>query len=75
MKNQNIELHTKRGIEVYPNGDTGSGSIRIAACHAGLDFCGIEIDREIFARMEERFSARCLLTERVGNHTVEHGNE
>lgn len=33
----------------------GSGSSRIAAYKAGLDFVGIEIDREYFDRQEERF--------------------
>lgn len=33
----------------------GSGSSRIAAYDAGLDFCGYEIDKEYFQKQEERF--------------------
>lgn len=35
----------------------GSGSSRIAAYGAGLDFVGYEIDKEYFDRQEERFAA------------------
>lgn len=35
----------------------GSGSSRIAALDAGLDFVGFEIDKRIFALEEERYSA------------------
>jgi site-specific DNA-methyltransferase (adenine-specific) len=35
----------------------GSGSSRIAAYDAGLDFVGYEIDKEYFDKQEERFSA------------------
>lgn len=35
----------------------GSGSSRIAAYDAGLDFVGFEIDREYFEKQEERFAA------------------
>lgn len=34
----------------------GSGSSRIAAYDAGLDFVGYEIDKEYFDKQEERFS-------------------
>ena len=34
----------------------GSGSSRIAAWDAGLDFVGYEIDKEYFAKEEERFN-------------------
>lgn len=34
----------------------GSGSSRIAAYDAGLDFVGFEIDRDYFAKQEERFA-------------------
>lgn len=34
----------------------GSGSSRIAAYEAGLDFVGYEIDKEYFAKQEERFA-------------------
>lgn len=35
----------------------GSGSSRIAAFDAGLDFVGYEIDKDYFDKQEERFSA------------------
>lgn len=35
----------------------GSGSSRIAAYDAGLDFTGFEIDKEYFDKQEERFAA------------------
>lgn len=35
----------------------GSGSSRIAAYDAGLDFVGCEIDKDYFAKQEERFAA------------------
>ena len=35
----------------------GSGSSRIAAYDAGLDFVGYEIDKEYFEKQEERFAA------------------
>ena len=35
----------------------GSGSSRIAAYEAGLDFVGCEIDKEYFDKQEERFQA------------------
>ena len=34
-----------------------SGSSRIAAYDAGLDFVGLEIDKEYFDKQEERFAA------------------
>lgn len=34
----------------------GSGSSRIAAYNAGLEFVGYEIDKEYFDKQEERFS-------------------
>ena len=33
----------------------GSGSSRIAAYHAGLDFYGCELDKECFDKMNARF--------------------
>ena len=35
----------------------GSGSSRIAAYDAGLDFVGYEIDKDYFDRQEERYNA------------------
>ena len=48
----------------------GSGSSRIAAYRAGLDFYGCEIDREYFEAEEERFARECLGVERVGDRTI-----
>lgn len=48
----------------------GSGSSRIAAYRAGLDFCGCEIDREYFEAEEERFRKECLGVERIGAHEI-----
>lgn len=38
----------------------GSGSSRIAAYDAGLDFTGFEIDKEYFEKQEERFAAHTV---------------
>lgn len=40
----------------------GSGSSRIAAYDAGLDFVGYEIDKEYFDKQEERFAAHTAQT-------------
>lgn len=40
----------------------GSGSSRIAAYDAGLDFIGFEIDKEYFDKQEERFAAHSAQT-------------
>lgn len=40
----------------------GSGSSRIAAYDAGLDFVGFEIDKEYFEKQEERFAAHTAQT-------------
>lgn len=40
----------------------GSGSSRIAAYDAGLDFIGFEIDKEYFDKQEERFAAHSVQT-------------
>lgn len=37
----------------------GSGSSRIAAYDAGLDFVGCEIDKQYFDRQEQRFAEHC----------------
>ena len=49
-------LFAKPGDKVF-DPYLGSGSSRIAAYDAGLDFVGCEIDPQYFARQEERFSA------------------
>lgn len=40
----------------------GSGSSRIAAYDAGLDFVGFEIDKEYFDKQEKRFAAYAAQT-------------
>lgn len=40
----------------------GSGSSRIAAYDAGLDFVGYEIDRDYFDKQEDRFAAHTAQT-------------
>lgn len=71
MKNKEERFHpTQKPVELYrwifrnytKPGDKvldthlGSGSSRIAAYDAGLDFVGCEIDKEYFDKQEERFS-------------------
>lgn len=71
MKNKEIRFHpTQKPVELYrwlfknyaKPGDRildthlGSGSSRIAAYDAGLDFTGCEIDKEYFDLQEQRFA-------------------
>lgn len=70
MKNKENRFHpTQKPVALYAwifknyakQGDKildthlGSGSSRIAAYDAGLDFVGYEIDKEYFDKQEERF--------------------
>ena len=70
MKNKETRIHpTQKPVALYAwifknyakPGDKildthlGSGSSRIAAYDAGLDFVGYEIDKEYFDKQEERF--------------------
>lgn len=48
--------YTKTGDKILDT-HLGSGSSRIAAYDAGLDFTGFEIDKEYFEKQEERFAA------------------
>lgn len=72
MKNKEERFHpTQKPVALYrwiyqhyaKEGDKildthlGSGSSRIAAYDAGLDFVGCEIDKEYFDKQEERFAA------------------
>lgn len=72
MANKEIRIHpTQKPVALYrwifsryaKPGDKildthlGSGSSRIAAYDAGLDFVGYEIDKEYFDKQEERFAA------------------
>lgn len=60
---------TKPGDKILDT-HLGSGSSRIAAYRAGLDFTGCEIDKEYFEAEEERFARECLGVERVGDRTI-----
>ena len=48
--------YAKRGKKILDT-HLGSGSSRIAAYDAGLDFVGCEIDKDYFKAQEERFAA------------------
>ena len=50
------ENYAKPGDKILDT-HLGSGSSRIAAYEAGLDFVGCEIDAEYFEKQEERFAA------------------
>ena len=49
-----FENYAKEGDKILDT-HLGSGSSRIAAYDAGLDFVGYEIDKEYFDKQEERF--------------------
>lgn len=72
MKNKEFRIHpTQKPVQLYAwlfrnfakEGDRildthlGSGSSRIAAWDAGLDFVGVEIDKVYFDLQEQRFEA------------------
>lgn len=72
MKNKEVRIHpTQKPVALYAwiyqhyakSGDKildthlGSGSSRIAAYDAGLDFVGFEIDSDYFDKQEERYAA------------------
>ena len=48
------KLYAQKGMKILDT-HLGSGSSRIAAYDAGLDFVGYEIDRTYFEKQEERF--------------------
>lgn len=51
-----IQRYAKPGDKILDT-HLGSGSSRIAAYDAGLDFVGFEIDKDYFDKQEERFAA------------------
>lgn len=53
--------YTKPGDKILDT-HLGSGSSRIAAYDAGLDFVGYEIDKEYFDKQEERFARHTAQT-------------
>ena len=61
----------KRGGQKILDTHLGSGSSRIAAYHAGLDFWGCELDKEYFDKMNERFEKENHGIEVVGNHKIQ----
>lgn len=65
--------YTKPGYKILDT-HLGSGSSRIAAYEAGLDFVGFEIDSDYFRMQEERFenyAAQCSLFREKGDSSGE----
>lgn len=56
-----FQKYAKEGYKILDT-HLGSGSSRIAAYDAGLDFTGYEIDKEYFDRQEERFAQHTAQT-------------
>lgn len=59
-----------RGGQKILDTHLGSGSSRIAAYHAGLDFYGCELDREYFDKANERFEKEIHGVEVFGNTVI-----
>lgn len=59
-----------RGGQKILDTHLGSGSSRIAAYHAGLDFYGCELDKEYFDKANERFEKEIHGVEVFGNTIV-----
>lgn len=59
-----------RGGQKILDTHLGSGSSRIAAYHAGLDFWGCELDKEYFDKMNERFEKECHGVEVMGSIVI-----
>lgn len=59
-----------RGGDKILDTHLGSGSSRIAAFHAGLDFYGCELDKEYFEKMNERFEKECHGVEVIDDKIV-----
>lgn len=59
-----------RGGEKILDTHLGSGSSRIAAYHAGLDFWGCDLDKEYFDKANERFEKEIHGVEVIGKCTV-----
>lgn len=64
------ENYTKVGYRILDT-HLGSGSSRIAAWHAGLDFWGCELDKEYFDKANERFEKEIHGVEVIGQHTIQ----
>ena len=59
-----------RGGQKILDTHLGSGSSRIAAFHAGLDFYGCELDKEYFDKANERFEKECHGVEVIDDKIV-----
>lgn len=59
-----------RGGQKILDTHLGSGSSRIAAYHAGLDFYGCELDKEYFDKANERFEKEIHGVEVFGNTVI-----
>lgn len=64
-----FEKFSRGGGQVFDS-HVGSGSSRIAAYYAGIDFYGCEISKDYFESMEKRFQKKCLGIEKYGNITI-----
>ena len=85
MKNKEVRIHPTqkpkalyawifenfaRGGQRILDTHLGSGSSRIAAYHAGLDFYGCELDKEYFDKANERFEKEIHGVEVFGNTVI-----
>ena len=64
-----FENFARRGQKILDT-HLGSGSSRIAAYHAGLDFYGCELDEEYFDKAKERFEKEIHGVEQIGEHKI-----
>ncbi len=64
-----FEKFTRGGQKILDT-HLGSGSSRIAAWHAGLDFWGCELDKEYFDKANERFEKEIHGVEVVGDTVI-----
>lgn len=64
-----FENFTRGGQKILDT-HLGSGSSRIAAYHAGLDFYGCELDKEYFDKANERFEKEIHGVEVFGNIVI-----
>lgn len=65
-----FENFTRGGYRILDT-HLGSGSSRIAAWHAGLDFWGCELDKEYFDKANERFEKEIHGVEVIGQQVIQ----
>lgn len=65
-----FENFTRGGYKILDT-HLGSGSSRIAAWHAGLDFWGCELDKEYFDKANERFEKEIHGVEVIGQQVIQ----